>query len=73
MIVTIHKEFSDVFEKVSITRTFAYNAMISSSNADYERLYRDYKDLKASLRILKDVMDDLDRKVSKELSIMGDQ
>ena len=72
MIVTVHKEFADVFEKVTIARSIAYKAMISASNADYELLYKDYKDLKVSLKILKIAMEDLDRKVVLELISLGD-
>lgn len=72
MIVTVHKEFADVFEKVTISRSIAYRAMISAGNSDYDLLYKDYKDLKLSLKVLKEAVEDLDRKVVAELSTLGD-
>lgn len=68
MITTIHKEFSDVFEKISIARTYSYNAMISAGKEDYDLLHKDYKDMKAALKLLSVTVEDLDRKVSAELS-----
>jgi hypothetical protein len=68
MIITAHKEFSDLLEKVTLLKGAAYKACMSISEHRYDLLSTDYKSIQMAYKVLKESMDILDRKISLEKS-----